>query len=101
MKLYISGAISSDLNWYEKFSNAEKRLQERYDDAIIFNPILTSKYADKISYEDFMTIDMAIIDVCDTIFLLKDWKESKGAVREYHYALSKNKNIIMEENIVW
>ena len=101
MKLYISGAISSDPDWYNKFNTVEKRLQEKYTDAVIFNPILTSKYADKISYEDFMTIDMAIIDICDTIFFLRDWGNSKGAVREYHYALSKNKNIIMEENFVW
>lgn len=96
MKIYISGKITGDENWKEKFNNAEKVLIEKFKDCVIFNPILTAKYENKISWEDFLIVDFAFIDISDAIYMLSDWKDSKGANREFEYAKSKGKKIIFE-----
>lgn len=97
-KIYISGKITGDENWVEKFTNAEKPIKELCgENVVIFNPTLTKDYEGKIDYDDFLHIDFAIIDVCDALYMLKDWKDSKGAIKEYHYALSKGKKILYEE----
>jgi nucleoside 2-deoxyribosyltransferase len=40
-----------------------------------------------------MSIDFALIDTADAVLMLPNWKQSLGAVREYGYALAKNKEI--------
>ena len=39
-----------------------------------------------------------MMDMCDTIYLLKGWEKSKGANQEYRYALAKCYTILKEEN---
>ncbi len=91
-KIYISGAISSDPNWINKFKAAELELKERFQGITVITPILTEELShdDNVSYEDFMTIDFALIDVCDAVYFLEDWNTSPGAVREYEYVTSWN-----------
>ncbi|MHB9019387.1 MAG: DUF1937 family protein [Minisyncoccota bacterium] len=38
------------------------------------------------SYEDYMKGDFAILSRCDLLYMLKDWKDSAGAVRELAFA---------------
>ena len=45
-----------------------------------------------------MDIDMMLIDRADIIFMLKGWRESKGANREYGLAMGKEKIVIEEED---
>lgn len=44
-----------------------------------------------------MRFDMFLLDMCDAIYMLKDWQKSCGANREYGYALGMDKLIVMEE----
>lgn len=44
-----------------------------------------------------MRFDMFLLDMCDAIYMLKDWKKSCDANREYGYALGMDKLIVMEE----
>jgi hypothetical protein len=37
-----------------------------------------------------------MIDICDGLYMLKDWESSKGAKAEKKYALEKNKKIFYE-----
>lgn len=95
-KIYISGAISGDKYWIKKFKAAELKLKEIYPEASILSPLVTEHYAedDNWSYEDFMHIDFAMIDICDTIYFLNDWIKSPGALREFEYV--KDKEWIMK-----
>ena len=43
-----------------------------------------------------MVICFAMIDASDIVYMLSNWEESDGAFMEYHYAISKNKDIIFE-----
>lgn len=47
-------------------------------------------------YEEYMKMSMCMLDMCDYICMLKGWQDSRGANREYGYALAKDKTIIFE-----
>lgn len=95
-KIYISGAISNDSNWKQKFKDAESKLKKAFPRASVISPLITEMYAEDSnwSYEDFMHLDLAIIDICDMIYFLDDWETSPGAKREREYAAEKNLPII-------
>lgn len=90
-KIYISGKITGDDNWKKKFKAAELKLKEAYPNATILSPLITDKYAEdpNWTYEDFMHIDFALIDICDMVYFLDDWQDSPGAVREFDYVSGK------------
>lgn len=43
-----------------------------------------------------MTEQEALMDMCDTIYLLNSWKDSKGCNREYGYVLEKDMIVLFE-----
>ena len=49
---------------------------------------------DGFDYADYMHVCKAMIEVCDTIVLLPDWKDSNGAKFEYGHASALGKRII-------
>ena len=50
-----------------------------------------------ITYQDVMDSDIAIIDGCHAIFMLKGWENSRGAVREHTFAKEKGLEIIYQD----
>ena len=86
MKVYIAGKITGDSNYKQKFSEAETSL--RVAGHVVLNPACLP---DGFTWDDYMHICLSMIDVCDAVFFLSDWQESKGAQKEYVYALSSNK----------
>lgn len=93
VRVYISGAISNDENYKEKFANAEKKLKEmRYN---VVNPTVLDAI-DGLTYEEYMKLDIDLLDMCDAIYMLKGWEKSRGANREYGYALAKDLIILTE-----
>ena len=95
MRVYLSGAISADKGYYQKFLNAEVAMKKKGYEVI--NPARVAKaLPKKMSYEDFMKIDFALIETCDAICLLRDWELSPGSRREKEHAESLGKNIIWE-----
>jgi hypothetical protein len=93
MKVYVSGAITSDPNYKEKFTRAKAQLLARGYDVI--SPVDVGEYA-FLTYDEFMHIDYALIDVCDAIFMLGDWQRSKGARMELQYAADYRKEILYQ-----
>ena len=96
MKIYIAGKISGLKRKAveEKFENAKKALSLKgYQ---IFIPTILPVY-DEMSHEDYLHICYSMIDVCDAIFMLKDWQESEGAKNELQYAYEHNKKILYED----
>lgn len=51
---------------------------------------------DDMEYEDYMKMALAMLDLCDAIYMLSDWEKSCGANREYGYALGKDMIILVE-----
>ena len=83
MIVYISGAITNDPNYKDKFAKAEKRLTDKGHKVI--NPAKVAESLPELKHEQYLLIDKAMIDICDAVYFLKDWKESDGAQMEYAY----------------
>jgi len=91
MKIYIAGKITGLENYKELFNRKEKELLEK--GCTVMNP---SVLPDGFEHEEYMKICFSMIDVCDSIYLLSNWKDSKGAQMEWLYAQKNNKGVYYE-----
>jgi len=91
MKIYIAGKINGLPNYKENFDKAEKYWKVRGH--ICMNP---SVLPEGFPYEAYLPICVAMINCCDAIYMLKNWKDSIGAKVEYEYASAQGKTIIYE-----
>jgi hypothetical protein len=82
-KLYISGKITGDDNYVQKFKQAEDVLLN--GGYFPVNPVahVPPKYA---SWDTAMRLVLKTMLDCDGVALLPDWKESKGAKIEARLA---------------
>ena len=98
MKVYISGAITGVENYKEQFDKAQKELEKQGFEVI--NPTLFDKaMPENTTYEEYMKLDLFLLDLCDSIYMLKNWNKSCGANREYGYALAQDKIIMYEKGV--
>ena len=100
MRIYISGKVTGDKNYKYKFKRAEEDLYLKY---ALFEPkveSMPSKYHLKLDdkrWDECMIECLACLNSCDTIYMLKDWKDSPGACIELGYALAQNMTVIFQE----
>jgi hypothetical protein len=87
--VYISGKITDDPNYREKFNTAERILRDGYD-FVVINP---AKLPAGLPYESYIRLSVAQINECDTLYMLPDWVDSPGAKIEKTYAELIGKNI--------
>lgn len=93
MKIYITGKITGDPNYKAKFARAEEKLKAAGH--VVMNPAILP---DGFEYDEYMRICLVMLDVCDAIYLLTDWKQSEGARKEYNHAMWVGKDAIFEED---
>lgn len=101
MKVYIAGKVTGlpVSEYAENFSKAEEFLSGKGFQTI--NPVkLIETVQDAIPWElshmEIMDIDLTVLAYCDAIYLMKNWKESRGAREEYRHAIGNGLDIIME-----
>lgn len=97
MKVYISGKITGNPNYEEEFSLREKTLRE--NGYLTINPVtegkrLLKELGREPTWEDYMNMSYHLIDECDGVSYLDNWKDSKGAKLEHEYAVGHNKPTI-------
>ena len=90
-KIFISGKITGDPNYREKFEKAEKELTAQ--GYLVMNPAV---FPEGFTWEEYMKITLTMLSVCDIIYLLPDWNESRGAQEEFEYATRRRLKIILE-----
>lgn len=97
-KIYVSGKITGldKTEAVDKFEKARKKLIA--DGFSVFVPTILPEYPD-VSHDDYLHICYAMIDVCDAIYMLKDWTESDGARKEIEHAKGKKKEIMYERQL--
>lgn len=96
MKIYISGPITGIENFREKFEAAENLLIEQGIDVV--NPVkVDTILPESLTYEDHMKVDLALLDICDGIYMMNGWEKSLGANREYGYALARGMKVCYEK----
>lgn len=99
MKIYISGSISNNPNYKEDFERAEDYLQREYPSAEIINPALVNSFLPKsTTHEQYMRMSFCMLDMCDSVYFISGYENSKGACMELGYALAKGKTILFERN---
>jgi hypothetical protein len=95
MKIYVAGKITGlDRNEVEmKFSKAKVQLIKAGHS--VFIPTVLPVYED-VQHEDYLHICYSMIDVCNAVYMLDNWRESIGARKELQYASDWGKKIIYE-----
>jgi hypothetical protein len=95
MKIYISGKITGleideakDL-----FQEAEDFLNENYECEVV-NPIKEVPFDESKEWEDYLCEDIKLLCDCDSILMLDNWADSKGAIFEFCIAQQLNKTLI-------
>lgn len=92
MRVYISGKIGEEVlseGTRRKFAKADREL--RAFDFDVFNPTTSGlgERAEELAkengtdfYTEIMKLDLEALYWCDAIYLLLDWEDSPGAMRE-------------------
>ena len=95
MKIYLSGAITGITGYKEHFDRIEKALiaagHEVINPAVVNDPLPPST-----THKEYMHVSFALLDLCDTIFMLDGWDKSNGARQEFEYAARHRKTIAFE-----
>lgn len=97
MKVYVAGKITG-LDREEtlrKFERARKTLEETGFSVLVPTVLLQ---IDGMSQADYLHVCFAMIDVCDAVVFLPDWKVFPGALKEMEYLRRWNKKIYFWEN---
>ena len=83
MKIYIAGAITgyTPEQFHAKFEECRDRVALKYPQAQIIIP--TDLCPDDMGWADCMKICLNELKSCNLIYMMKDWKESKGATAEH------------------
>lgn len=92
MRLYLSGAITSDPNYREKFARMQAKLEAEGHQVI--SPLILPE---GLEQNEYLHVDYALIDICEGVYFMKDWKLSQGANKEWHHAIRENKKVLYEE----
>lgn len=90
-KVYIAGKINGLKNYREIFKQAEDKLIK--EGHVVMNP---SVLGEGFPYTYYMPICLAMLEACDTVYMLSNWEDSKGARVEHEYANIQQRKIIYE-----
>ena len=82
MVIYVTGLITGDPDYREKFAEYAKKLEE-IGHTVLHPAILPAALAPAAS----TPIRMAMIDAADEVVFLGDWEESEGAQLERGYCI--------------
>lgn len=90
---YLSGPITGNPDYKRQFAWAAKHLERLGWD--IINPAALERVVpvSAFTYEDYMEIDLLLLSKADYLIQLPGWEGSRGANREYSYALAFNKQV--------
>lgn len=96
-KIFISGKITGDMisDCIEKFKLEYLKIIWHFDEVI--SPLDIKGIHFGISHEKAKEICLNELKTCTHIYMLKDWKESKGAQMGHKFALENNIKIIYQK----
>jgi nucleoside 2-deoxyribosyltransferase len=87
--VYLAGKITGDPNYKEKFERARKLLEGA--GFIALTPSVLPSVG--FEYAAYIRMAAAMLDECEAVCFLPDWRESNGAMYENGRAAAKGKTI--------
>lgn len=90
MKVFISGPVSGVENYERVFEVAESLLTAEGHE--VCNP--AREFRKWTDYEDIMKACLKRIAASDVVVMLPGWQQSRGANREYGFALGRGIKIV-------
>lgn len=96
MRIYISGAMTSDPDYEKKFNAAERWIRRKYPDAEVVNPVSLSRELewnrgakpDSLPRAEYLKKDISELVECDRLMAIPGFEKSAGAMLEINIALS-------------
>lgn len=93
MTIYISGPMAGIEGYEKNFKAAEEKMKEAGHEVV--NPAEID--VEGMDREEILKKDICLLWECDGIYMLKGWRQSRGANREYGFALGCGMPIMHEE----
>ena len=97
--IYIAGAVSSDPDYINKFSKAEKSLRETFSGKVV-NPVRETQrefiFPEKQPWDTLRIYCLKLLSGCTHIYMLPDYYKSTGACIELEWARKLGHIIIFE-----
>ena len=93
--IYISGKITGTDDYLQRFERAEKHLNNM-NITDVMNPAKVNSYLPELSYSQYIKMSLCMLEMCDTVYMLKNWENSVGAKLEWEFAKANNYKIMYE-----
>lgn len=98
MRVYISGAITGQINYFERFASAEDLLKKGGYEVV--NPAEElAELPIGTAHERYMEKSLELLSTCDGIYMLDGYESSLGANIELKYAISHKMTICFEKGV--
>lgn len=95
-RIYISGKITGTDDYIERFGRTDLYLKTKGYEVV--NPARAcSALPRTLTHDEYMSICIPLLALCGTIYMLKGYKDSDGAMEELKYAQEHGMDIIFEE----
>lgn len=93
--VYIAGKITGDPNYLQKFADTAEKI--RRAGGIPLSPTILP--SEGFSYGAYIRMSVAMMDECEIVCFLPDWRESCGACGEFARAKFQKKTIIQLKDL--
>lgn len=95
-RVYISGKITGTEDYMERFNQAENELREMGYTSILNPAKVNSNLPVDFTHKEYMAVSIAELRQCNVIYLMKGYKESRGAEVEKAFAENKGMEILYQ-----
>lgn len=99
-KVYISGPITGTKDYMSRFSTAHLSLA-RQGYSVVNPAMVNAMLPEDTTYDEYMDMSFVMLDMCNSVYMLDGWENSKGACMEFERAVNNGLEIIYQTMTEW